>query len=37
MTINVARCTHEIISKIAMKKAAFTRRRPFLSRKLDVN
>jgi hypothetical protein len=29
MTINVARCTHEIISKIAMTKAAFTRRRLF--------
>jgi hypothetical protein len=29
MTINVARCAHEIISRIAMTKAAFTRRRLF--------
>jgi len=27
MTISVAGCTHEIISRIAMTKAAFTRRR----------
>lgn len=29
MTINVARCTHEIISRIAMTKAAYTKRRIF--------
>jgi hypothetical protein len=37
MITNDARCTHEIISRIAMAKAAFNKKKALFTNKLDLN
>ena len=37
MTINVARCTHEIKSRIVMARASFNVKKPLSTSKLDLN